>query len=343
MTRLTPRVLAGFAFALFIFSLSCASWEPRNEVFPLRGGYNNQFYKRHPQNFKLTTVAHWAHGSIADILIEAPPDPAQADRMFYERARWHLDHPPETEPHQEYVSPRLARRAWRAIQVIDWTHQLHEQLYDILADPTIAAADKKRWIDRSVDFYLAEPAMAFSPAPFEEVIMNRVKPMAQPWFGAFRKDYQRASSLFKAFHWWHPAVYEAQLLYPGAEEQKRAILQVDGLFGNQVLAEFPKRMLLSREVMPRFSRLAPEAANIFDNLHMFHGVVYDILASPNITDKRAEIYRNIDLMLARPGDRNLAADFPTPQAEVDPLVYSEAMKGEAGEMARIMGHGHHGH
>ena len=40
----------------------------------------------------------------------------------------------------------------------------------------------------------------------------------------------------------------------------------------------PGRMLLSREIMPRYARMSPESENIFDNLHMLHGIAYSILA-----------------------------------------------------------------
>lgn len=319
----------------------CETWEPRNETFPLRGAYNNAFYKRHPVDFRLTTVAHWAHGRISDVLLSRPADPADADREFYEKGEWFLKHPAKTEPHQSYVGPEFARLAWRAVHVIDWTHQLHEQLYDIMTDARIPPADKKRWIDRAVAYYLAESSIAFSPAPFEEVIMQRVQLMQQPWFKTFRTHWPKTMDLFWAFHWWHPAVYEAQLLNPQPDQQKQAVLKIDDLFLNEVIPNPPNRMLLSREVMPRFSQLTPEAANIFDNLHMFHGIVYDILASPKIPNKRQEIYRMIDLMTVKPGDRELARNFSTPHPDSDPLVYSEDMWKGDGEMGRIMGHGMH--
>ncbi len=323
---------------------ACQNLEPRNEIRPLRGAYNYAFYKTHPKDFKLTTVAHWAHGSISDVLLSKPADPQKADQAFYKQSRVFLENPAKTEPHQDYVGPDFARLAWRAVHIIDWTHQLHEQLYDIMTDASIPVADKKRWIDRAVDYYLSEPEMAFSPAPFEEVIMQRVKLTEQPWFKAFRSQWPETTALFWAFHWWHPAVYEAQILHPQPEPQRRAILKIDDLFLDEVLKVPPNRMLLSREVMPRFSRLTPEAANIFDNLHMFHGIVYDILASDAVTDKRAEIYRMIDLMLYRTGDRERAQEFPTPFPDLDPLVYSRDMKEGGGEMGRIMGHSmHHSH
>jgi hypothetical protein len=106
-------------------------------------------------------------------------------------------------------------------------------------------------------------------------------------------------------------------------------------------------MHLSREVMPRFSQLSPEAANIFDNLHMFHGIVYDILASPDVKDKKTEIYKMIGLMTVREGDREMAKNFPIPHPDLDPMVYSTWLQDAGGEMGRIMGHGngmhHHNH
>jgi hypothetical protein len=97
-------------------------------------------------------------------------------------------------------------------------------------------------------------------------------------------------------------------------------------------------MLLSREIMPRYSRLSPESANIFDNLHMLHGIAYDILAYEGwtIEEKRAEMYRVIEAMGYQPGDEDLARKFQTPHPEVDPRKYEEWMKGFEGDMNRIM-------
>ncbi len=336
MWRFLPILLTAL-----IFLSSCQNWESKNEVFHLRGAYNNEFYKRHFKDFQLTTVAHWAHGRISDVLLSQPVDTVQADREFYDKSKWFLKHPAKTEPHQTYVGPEFARLAWRAVHAIDWTHQLHEQLYDIMTDSRIPSSEKITWINRAVDYYLSEPEVAFSPAPFEEVIMKRVGLMQQPWFKSFRKNWPKTTNIFWAFHWWHPVVYEAQLLYPDLNRQQEAVLKIDELFIEKVIPNPPNRMLLSREVMPRFSQLAPEAANIFDNLHMFHGIIYDILQSPDVKDKRREIYRMIDRMTVKPGDRTMAKNFPTPNPDLDPLVYPEVMWKGGGEMGRIMGHSMH--
>ena len=315
------------------------AWEQRDEIYRRRAPYLWAFYKRHPEDYRLTAIAHWAHGRISDVIMSTAYDQdaiTEADALFVEQANILLDQPAKVEPKQEYVGPAFARLAPLAPKVIDWTHELHEALYDLMADDRLTETERLRYIRQETDYYLSEPGMAFSPAPLDVVINERLNLMEQPWFKGFRTRWPKATALFWAFHWWHPAVYEAQVVY--GERQRAAILKIDEVLKQEVIPNPPNRMLLSRELMPRFSRIAPEAANIFDNLHQFHGIVYDILASPLVKDKHAELYRMVDLMLSRPGDRELArADqVPFPHPDFDPLVYDEWMLTGHGEMGRIM-------
>ncbi len=66
--------------------------------------------------------------------------------------------------------------------------------------------------------------------------------------------------------------------------------------------------------MPRYARMSPESANIFDNLHMLHGIAYSILAYPgwSIEEKRAEMYRVIEAMGYQPATRPTRAGSGSP-------------------------------
>jgi hypothetical protein len=121
-------------------------------------------------------------------------------------------------------------------------------------------------------------------------------------------------------------------------EQDLVVAQTDRVMFEQVLRDRPQRMLLSREMMPRYSRMSPESANIFDNLHMLHGISFDILAYEGWTleQKQAEIYRFIDAMSYHPGDEMLARKFRTPHPDLDPRIYYGWMRGAEGDMNRIM-------
>ena len=135
--------------------------------------------------------------------------------------------------------------------------------------------------------------------------------MMKPYFGYFRNNYPESNNFFYAAHWWHPAIYEAQMIAGNGPAQPQVVMQTDKVLYGEVLKDRPLRMLLSREMMPRYSQMSPESANIFDNLHMLHGIAYDILAYEGwtIEEQKAEIYRVIDAMGYQPGDEKLAMKF----------------------------------
>jgi len=242
-----------------------------------------------------------------------------------------------TEPEMELYGPYTARTMWQLYRAIDWTHMHHEQTYDILADPDIPWKKKKEWTDRAVRYYLEKLDIPRSPAPLD-VTMRRAGVMMKPYNTVFRNTYPKSNNFFFVAHWWHPVIYEAQMLGGNGPEQERMVKETDETLFTQVLYDRPQRMFLSREVMPRYSRMSPESANIFDNLHMLHGIAYDILAYEGWTveEKKAELYRVIKAMSYQPGDEKLARKFSTPHPDMDPRVYEPWMKGVQGEMSRIM-------
>ncbi len=326
--------MLGVAFATL---LSCPgiAFEQRNMVFRLRGPYVFEYYRHHRENFEIGAVAHWAHGWQHDLILITPPERIQqADTAFAEEFLRMLENPPRTEPHQEDVAPRMARLAFRVFRTIDWAHKLHEQLYDIMTDQRISSDEKDAWIQRAIDHYLSETDVAFSVAPTEQVLRRGGLHDAE-WMHDYPMHWPRANDMFYALHWWHIVVYEAQLLYPELEAQQTALRRIAELLHTEVLELPPNRMLFTRETAPRWARRCPEAANVFDNLHMYHHMVYSILQSEEIEDKRSELYRITDLMLNQPGDRERAGEFEPPYPDMDPLVYAPWMytgRGVEGEV-----------
>lgn len=316
-----------------------SDFSQRNEVSYLRGKYNTALFWRHNETFRNGAAIHFAHARQHDILQLTPL--SDASRVDAETDNQYLDfllnHRARTEPTMEYYGPYTARFAWSLYRAIDWTHMHHEQTYDVMAERSIPWDQKKEWTDRTVRYYLNKNSVARSCAPLD-VTMRRAATMMKPYFGYFRNKYPRSNNFFFAAHWWHPAIYEAQMLGGNGPGQEEAVRATDQVMYDQVLKERPQRMLLSREMMPRYSRLSPESANIFDNLHMLHGIAYDILAYEGWSreEKRAELYRVIEAMSYQPGDEKLAKKFKTPHPDMDPRRYEDWMKGFEGEMNRIM-------
>ncbi len=69
-------------------------------------------------------------------------------------------------------------------------------------------------------------------------------------------------------------------------------------------ARFPTTMPMTAMVSPRFAAMHPRAAAIFDNLHMLHDIVSDVLANPewSAAEKRAEILRQLGMLMEGAGD-----------------------------------------
>lgn len=338
------RALPALTLALPLMALlgtwpcNAQSIVQRNEVGVLAGPYNLAFYSRHNEAYRTSAAVHYAHAKEHDVLQLTPLDRNEEwDQGFNDDVLAFLQGKPRIEPSMETYGPYVGRAMWDLYLAIDWTHHHHEQTYDILSSRDIPWTEKKRWTDRAERYYLDMVDVARSPAPLD-VTMRRAAVMMKPYFTVFRNYYPQSNNYFFWAHWWHPAIYEAMMIAGNGPAQDGIVEDTGGPVSQQVLQHRPLRMLLSREMMPRYSRMSPESANIFDNLHMLHGIAYDILAYEGwtIEQKREEMYRVIRAMAYQPGDESLARKFPLPHPDMDPRVYEPWMQGVDGEMSRIM-------
>ena len=313
--------------------------EQRNEVGFLKGPYNLAFFYRHNQAYRIGAGMHFFHSKQHDLLqLTRFEDHAAVDARFDKEAQGWLRDPPATEPEMPYYSSYVDRAMHTLFRTIDWTHMHHEQTYDVMAFREIPWSEKKAWTDRAVKYYLTmqTPGVPRSVAPLE-LTMRRAGIMMKPYFNYFRNFYPLDQSLFYVAHWWHPAAYETQMI-SGNRDQEAAMAQTIDLMYREVMPDRPGRMLLSREIMPRYARMSPESANIFDNLHMLHGIAYSILAYKgwSVEEKRAEMYRVIEAMGYQPGDEAYARKFREPHPSYDPRTYPAWVRAPQGAMGMIM-------
>lgn len=342
MPSLSRRtMLTGTLSALAMPALAPAvrALEQRNEVSFLKGPYNLAFFYRHNKAYRIGAGMHFFHSKQHDLLQLTPfEDHAAVDARFDREAQGWLTDPPATEPEMPYYSSYIDRAMHTLFRTIDWTHMHHEQTYDVMAFRDITWLEKKIWTDRAVKYYLTaqDQGIPRSVAPLE-LTMRRAGIMMKPYFNYFRNFYPGDQSLFYVAHWWHPAVYETMMI-SGNRDQDIAIPQVIDLMYRNVMRDRPGRMLLSREIMPRYTRMSPESANIFDNLHMLHGIAYSILAYKgwSIEEKRAEMYRVINAMGYQPGDEVYARRVKEPYPSFDPRTYPAWVRSPMGAMGMIM-------
>jgi hypothetical protein len=155
-------------------------------------------------------------------------------------------------------------------------------------------AQKDSLIERLTDYYLSRKDYAFPAVPKSMDLME-----GQYFSRTFRQAYPKFNGLIWAYHWLQVGLYEP-FLEGGIPAEKKAGVKVTVARFWSMLEDSPSRMPkvmpMTSAIAPRFSERHPRAAAIFDNLHMMHDIISDILVADTIPPekKREVIYAQLD-------------------------------------------------
>src|SRR5262245_22784830 len=277
----------------------------RDHLFYLRGPWNWALYHSLPVLYEEFNGIDFGHAHLAETLLTTQ-DTAAVEQARLEVLDF-IDSKPRLPPDEEFIAPTFHRLAWEVQNVFDWTHQLHRDLYDLFAADTVT--DKDTAYRVIVAHYLAQ-AQAITPLALDHAGALWSFPESRHFVQRFPKF----NAQIWAYHWLQAKVAEVQL-GRSVSEQQTALIPVLAEY-HQYLNSPPLHwafMPMLQEVAPTFSQRFPEAANIFNNLHMLHDNIDDVLSSPELfatlEAKRARIYFLLDIYLNRnhqPGDDRYA-------------------------------------
>ena len=258
----------------------------RNEQFYYPGSFNWQFLNRYPEAARLFNAFDYGHAVLYETLYTAP-ELERGDKLEREYQYLTTDllvRPPRFAIVEEVVEPSYAKLAWRAKMMFDWAHVLHRQIYDIYADPGLSPARRDSLIERVTDYYLTKSDYAFVPVPKSMALMDE-----QYYSKAFREAHPKFNGLIWAYHWLQVGLYEPFIEGRSPAETKAGVQATVARFWS-MLEDAPKRlpavMPMTSAVAPNFSAAHPRAAIIFDNLHMMHDIISDILQSDTVPSSK---------------------------------------------------------
>ena len=270
--------------------------DARDEQFYYPGSFNYQFLKSYNNAGRLFNAFDYGHAVLYEKLYTKP------DRLVEELERKQFTYlttdllvrPPRFAVAEEAVASSYAKLAWRAKIMFDWTHLLHRQIYDVYADERLSMAGKDALIEKLTDYYLSNESKAFPPVPKSMTLMDD-----QYYSQVFRKGYPKMNGLIWAYHWLQVGLYEPLIVGETPAEKKAGVDAALARFWSMVEdppQAFPKVMPMTATVAPNFTRAHPRAAAIFDNLHMMHDIISDILAADTVPEgrKRQVIYAALD-------------------------------------------------
>jgi uncharacterized membrane protein len=272
-----------------------AAQDLRNEQFYYPGSFNWTFLKVYPEAARLFNAFDYGHAVLYERLLTKPA--AERDAALEKEYQFLttdlLIRPPKFAVAEEVIEPTYAKLAWQAKQMFDWAHQLHRQIYDIYSDERIAPKNKDVLIEKVTDYYLSREDHAFTAVPKSMALMDE-----QYFSQVFRKRHEKFNGLIWAYHWLQVGLYEPLILGKTAAERKSGLKATLARFWSMLEdppAGFPRMMPMTATIAPTFSAAHPRAAVIFDNLHMMHDIISDVLASDTIPRgrKRAVIYQQL--------------------------------------------------
>ncbi len=266
----------------------------RDDQFYYPGSFNWTFLRTYPNAARLFNAFDYGHAILYETLYtDLPGAPVALDRAFRFLVGDLLRRPPRFEIPEEAIIPQYAKIAWRAVQMFHWAHLLHRQIYDVYADRRLSPVEQRAMVERLTDFYLANRRLAFVDQPKSMDLMD-----GQPYSQTFRRRFPAFNGLIWSYHWLQVGLYESLIDEPDSAAGLRGIDETVARFWKKLddpPTRMPEVMPMTPAVAPRFSRAHPRAAIIFDNLHMLHDIISDILISDTVP--RQEKARAIDQAL----------------------------------------------
>lgn len=252
-------------------------------------GADHLFYKAAPYNWSINRIPKFAkdmyatgvgHAMAYEALVrgEAPT----LETKTFDTINWVLKNAPSIPVDEGAISPTFMRRYGYLEKVFDWAHILHFQTIDTFTYPGMTDEQKEAEIERLWAFYQAQP-YAITGMP-----MNMDYLDSFPYSMKFRTDYPKVNGLFWGYHWLQTVNYD--MLYRVPVKDQALQYEILGARYHEVELYKTDRdfMPMTAEMSPRFAKRFPQIANAFDNLHMLHDNVNDILAQPNLTEAQKQ-------------------------------------------------------
>ncbi|MFZ5997287.1 MAG: hypothetical protein ACOYW7_07360 [Nitrospirota bacterium] len=277
-------------------------WTTRDHRWAPRGPWTWALQRELPQLYREFNGIDFGHAHLAETLLNTQ------DALKVEKARLEvLDFifsSPSVPPDEEQIAPTLTRMVWEVQKSFNWAHTLHRSLYDIFAADKVT--DKEKAYRKVLEDYLEKPeAITFHPLDLHGKLWS------WPESKAFRNKFPKFNTQIWAYHWLQAAAYDAQLM--GNSDVQRSLMPRVIAHYHGYLRTPPiewEMMPMMIEASPEFSRRFPEAAAIFDNLHMLHDNIDDVLSRPDLYPthqaKRDQLMKILAIYLHRnhvPDDR----------------------------------------
>lgn len=300
-------------------SVAPGQWVTRDERWQPRGPWNWSVPRQLPELYREFNGIDFGHAHLAETLLRTQ-DPERVERARVEVLDF-IFSGPRVPPDEDVIGPRFSRMVWELRRTFNWAHTFHRSLYDLFASDV---ADKEAVYRSLLADYLEKPE-AITPMPLD----HHGALWSFPESKSFRDTFPKFNVQIWAYHWLQAAVYDVQLIGREGAARQRELLEPLIAHYHGYLREPPLEwefMPMMHEAAPEFSRRFPEAAAIFDNLHMLHDNVDDVLSRPDLyptpAAKRAAILKIHEIYLHRNHERGEYTEYHAKKPHATPTTHT---------------------
>lgn len=205
-----------------------------------------------------------------------------------------LKNPPNIKVDEDDIAPEYVYTFPLMVNAFDWSHMLHQFVLDVLATSEDRGEGMNRRINEIFLQYKDNKLLAITDVCKTMLFMD-----GHYFSKEFRRTYPSFNLLIWSYHWLQIRLYEA-LMKPIKAERDVAVEETVNEFWRLVSdlpdsADFDMMPETSQEA-PTFFRNFPLMSAAFDNNHMLHDIVSDILTSSKVP---AENMRKVGIEFAR--------------------------------------------
>lgn len=205
-----------------------------------------------------------------------------------------LKNPPNIKVDEDDIAPEYVYTFPLMVNAFDWSHMLHQFVLDVLATSEDRGEGMNRRINEIFLQYKDNKLLAITDVCKTMLFMD-----GHYFSKEFRRTYPSFNLLIWSYHWLQIRLYEA-LMKPTKAERDVAVEETVNEFWRLVSdlpesADFDMMPETSQEA-PTFFRNFPLMSAAFDNNHMLHDIVSDILTSSKVP---AENMRKVGIEFAR--------------------------------------------
>lgn len=242
------------------------------------------FGRRYPDAQRLLFAFDYGHALVYERLLlrrGTITDPEKFERELLSDILKILRNPPNVKVDEGDIAPTYVYMFPLILNLFDWSHMLHQFVLDVLATSEDRGSAMIARIDEIYAQYKANTPVAITDVCKTMLFMD-----GHYFSKAFRRSFPSFNLLIWSYHWFQIRLYE-DLMNPTQQGRDAAVAVTVRKFWELISdlpdsADFDMMPETAKEA-PTFARAFPQVPAAFDNNHMLHDIVSDILVSERVT------------------------------------------------------------